>query len=681
MIDQALINPRSIAVIGASNDIAKVGGRILYNIIQGGYKGNLYVVNPKTSEVQGIKCVKKIDDLPTVDLVILAIPPNFIKDNIEFLTKNKQAKAFIVLTGLSENEGKEVEKEITEIINKNKATLLGPNCIGCKTPKYHGMFAGPMFNFNPQGIDIASGSGGVAVFLIEKGLTTGLSFASVFNVGNCAQICIEDILKYWDENYDPINSSKIKLLYMEEIKKPDLFLIHAKSLIKKGCKIAAIKAGSTESGSRAASLHSGAIANPDSAVDALFKKAGIIRCYGREELIYTAGILVHPELKGKKLAIITHAGGPGIILTDTLAKGEIPVPQLKGKKSAELLSKLYPGSLIQNPIDFLATGNAKQLEIIIDYVENEFTLINGMIVIFGSPGLFDISEVYETLHNKMKTCRKPIFPILPSIITAQKELKFFKSLGRSYFLDEASFGKALINILNTPQFKTKGQLPPIKKGPILSTIKKVKQGFLPPEDVKILLNSAQIPTIPEKIVQNKTQAVKIAKEFGYPIAMKIIGPLHRTELNGVVLNITTDQVVEKEFDRLMKIPGTKSIVIQPMLEGIELFVGAKYQPPFGHVILCGFGGILIELFKDTQAGLAPVFKSEAAYMIRSLKGYNLLQGFRGKKKVNKDLFVEIICKLSALIKTVPQILEIDLNPLIAFDNKIISVDAKIKISS
>ena len=679
MINQALIDPGSIAVIGASNDIAKVGGRILYNIIQGGYKGDLYVVNPKTSEVQGVKCTKKIEHLPTIDLAILAITSPFIKKNIEFLTQNKQVKAFIVLTGFGEGEGKEVEKEIAGIVNKNQVSLLGPNCIGCITPTYHGVFAGPKFEFDPQGIDIASGSGGVAVFLIEKGLTMGLTFSSIFNVGNCAQICIEDILKYWDENYDSTNSSKIKLLYLEEIKKPSLFLKHTKSLIKKGCKIAAIKAGSTESGSRAASLHSGAIANPDLAVDALFKKAGIIRCHGRDELIYTAGILAHPELKGKKLAIITHAGGPGIILTDTLAKGGIQIPQLKGKKTQDLLSKLYPGSLVQNPIDFLATGNAKQLETIIDYVENEFTQINGMIIIFGSPGLFDISDVYETLHNKMKTCCKPIFPILPSVITAKKELNFFKSLGRSFFLDEASFGKALINILNTPQFNTTGQLPPTKKGPILNTIKNAQKGFLSPEEVRILLNSVQIPTIAEKIAQNRTQAVNIAKELGYPIAMKIIGPPHRTELKGVTLNVTTDQMVKKEFDRLIKIPGVNAVIIQPMLEGIELFVGAKYQPPFEHVILCGFGGTLIELFKDTQAGLTPIFKSEAACMIRSLKGYNLLQGFRGQKKVNEDLFLKIICRLSALLKVAPQIVEIDLNPLIAFDNELISVDAKIKI--
>jgi acetyltransferase len=229
---------------------------------------------------------------------------------------------------------------------------------------------------------------------------------------------VEEILQYMDETYVEGESPKVKLLYIENIDKPGLLLKHASSLIRKGCHIAAIKAGSSEAGSRAASSHTGALASSDVAVDALFKKAGIVRCYGREELISVASIFMFPELKGDRLAIITHAGGPAVMLTDALSNNGLKVPGIDNEHAPELLEKLYPGSSVANPIDFLATGTAGQLGAIIDYCDQKFDEIDGMAVIFGTPGLFPIYDVYKLLDEKMKTSSKPIYPILPSIFTA-----------------------------------------------------------------------------------------------------------------------------------------------------------------------------------------------------------------------------------------------------------------------
>ena len=238
---------------------------------------------------------------------------------------------------------------------------------------------------------------------------------------------------------------------VENIQDPDKLLLHATSLIKKGCKIAAIKAGSSSAGSRAASSHTGALTSSDAAVEALFRKAGIVRCYGREELTTVANVFMCKELTGEKLAIITHAGGPGVMLTDALETGGLKIPEIEDSPAKmALLQELFPGSSAENPIDFLATGTAGQLGQIIDACENDFD-VDGMAVIFGSPGLFPIGDVYDILSEKMKVCKKPIYPILPSIINVQKDVAHFLSRGNVNFPDEVLLGRALTKVMNTPK--------------------------------------------------------------------------------------------------------------------------------------------------------------------------------------------------------------------------------------
>jgi acetate---CoA ligase (ADP-forming) len=452
MINNQLINPGSIVVVGGSNDTGKPGGKVLKNLIDGGFKGKLYVANPKEKEVQGIPSYPDADSLPQVDLAILAIPARFIPDTAEVLAKKKNTRAFIVLSaGFSEEsmEGTLLEERLVSIVNKAGGTLIGPNCIGVLTPSHHSVFTYPIPKLDPRGCDFVSGSGATACFIMEAGIPKGLSFANVYSVGNSAQMGVEEVVKYWDETFDPEKSSRVKLLYIETISKPKLLLKHASSLVRKGCRIAAVKAGSSDAGSRAASSHTGALATPDAAVDALFRMAGIVRCYGREDLIAVASVFMHPELKGKNIAIITHAGGPAVMLTDALANGGLAVPHIESPDSFELLSQLHPGSSVANPIDFLATGTAEQLGIIIDHVDRKFADIDGMIVIFGTPGLFPVYDVYEVLDQKMKSCGKPIFPVLPSILTAREEVEAFIAKGRINFPDEVVLGNALARVYNT----------------------------------------------------------------------------------------------------------------------------------------------------------------------------------------------------------------------------------------
>jgi acetate---CoA ligase (ADP-forming) len=683
MITKQLLDPKSIVVIGGSDNIYKTGGKVLKNIIDGKFKGNLYVVNPKEEKVQGIQCFKETSDLPQVDLAIIAIAAKYCVETVKILAEQKETKAFIILSaGFSEEnaEGAKLEKEIVEIINKNKACLIGPNCIGVLNPNYNGVFTTPIPTLDPQGVDFISGSGATAVFIMEASIPKGLKFSSVYSVGNSAQMGVEDILKYMDENFDPNTSSKVKLLYIESVNKPEMLLKHASSLIRKGCKIAAIKSGSSEAGSRAASSHTGALASPDVAVEALFRKAGIVRCAGRDELATVASIFMHPELKGKNIAIITHAGGPAVMLTDALSNNKLEIPHIEGPKAKELLTKLFPGSSVANPIDFLATGNAEQLGHIIDACENDFDTIDAMAVIFGSPGLFPVYDVYDLLDEKMKTCKKPIYPILPSIINVKEEIDAFIAKGRINFPDEVVFGNALAKVYYTPKpTPEKVDIPQVDTLTIRKLIESSENGYLSPEQVQQLLDAAKISRAGEAVVTNREAAVKEAQKLGLPVVMKVVGPVHKSDVGGVVLNVKDTETVAREFDRMIKIKDTIAILIQPMLSGIELFVGAKAEPKFGHMVLCGLGGIFIEVLKDVSAGLAPIAKPEAMEMIRKLKSYGIIKGARGQEGVNEDLFAEIVIRVSALVKAAPEIAEMDLNPLLGKADKVVAVDARIRI--
>jgi acetyltransferase len=683
MVTEQLIDPGSIVIVGGSNDIHKPGGKVLKNILDGGYKGKLYVTNLKEEKVQGIVSYQDPAELPEVDLAVIAIAAKYIPDTVEVLANQKNTRAFIILSaGFSEEseEGKILEEKIVSTINSVGGSLIGPNCIGVLTPEYHGVFTLPIPRLTNAGCDFISGSGATACFIMEAGIPKGLPFARVFSVGNSAQMGVEEILKYMDETFDQESSPRVKLLYIENISKPDLLLKHASSLIRKGCRIAAIKAGTSEAGSRAASSHTGALASSDLAVDALFRKAGIVRCNGREELVAVASIFMHKPLNGKKMAIITHAGGPAVMLTDILSNGGIEIPEIKGPEAEALLDELYPGSSVSNPIDFLATGTGGQLKNIIEYTENKFNNIDGMAVIFGTPGLTEIFDVYDILSECLNVAKKPIYPILPSTLTASIEVKAFIDKGYTFFPDEVEFGRALVKVLNSqaPAPETM-VIPQIDIARVKEIIQEANEGYLSPKGVQGLLDAAGIPRTEERVVADMNDLLPACSGLGYPVVMKVVGPVHKSDVGGVILNIKNEDQAATSFTELMKIPGASSVLIQPMTEGIEIFAGVKYEEKFGHLILLGLGGIFIEVLKDIQAGLAPLSAEMAEEMIRKLKGFKLLEGIRGQQGIDIRRFADIIGHLSALVIAAPEIAEMDLNPLIGKGDSILAVDARIKI--
>ena len=684
MINKQLLNPRSIVVIGGSNNVHKPGGSIVRNIKNGGFSGELHIVNPKEDEVQGIKAFHDVKDIPQTELAVLVVAAKFCPDYVDYLCAEKGVRAFVIISagfGEETKAGAALEQRILDTCETYGAALIGPNCIGLLNRNHHSVFTLPIPHLNAQGVDFISGSGATAVFILESAVIKGLQFNSVWSIGNCKQIGIEDVLQYMDDHFNAETDSKVKLLYIENISNPDKLLFHASSLIRKGCRIAAIKAGSSESGSRAASSHTGAIASSDSAVEALFRKAGIVRCFSREELTTVGCIFTLPELKGKNFAIVTHAGGPGVMLTDALSKGGLNVPRIEGPLAEELKTKLFPGSSVANPIDFLATGTPEQLGTVIDYCENKFDDIDAIAVIYGTPGLTQLYEAYDVLDRKIRECKKPVFPVLPSLHTAGPEVEEFLKKGHVNFSDEVTLATALSQIMRTPK-----PAPPEVQlyGIDIPRLNKIifglqENGYVPPQTVRDILSCAGIPLVPEMVSTSKEELSAFASKVGYPVVAKVVGPVHKSDVGGVTLNIRTPEHLALEFDRMMQIKDATGVMVQKMLKGTELFIGAKYEERFGHVVLCGLGGIFVEVLKDVSSGLAPLNYGEAFSMIHSLRGYKIIKGTRGQKGLNEQKYAEIIVRLSTLLRFATEIKEIDINPLLADENEVVAVDARILI--
>ena len=691
MINEQLLNPGSIVVIGGSNNVHKPGGAIVRNLLNGDYQGDLRVVNPKEDNIQGIKAFHDVKEIPQTDLAILVVAAKYCPDYVDYLCAEKGVRAFVIISagfGEETKAGAELEQRILDTCEQYGAALIGPNCIGLLNRNHHSVFTLPIPNLDPKGADFISGSGATAVFILESAVAKGLKFNSVWSIGNGKQIGIEDVLQYMDDHFNPETDSMVKLLYVENISNPDKLLYYASRLIRKGCRIAAIKAGSSESGSRAASSHTGALASSDAAVEALFRKAGIVRCFSREELTTVGCIFTLPPLKGKNFAIVTHAGGPGVMLTDALSKGGLNVPSLLPNVAGDLQSpaeelktKLFPGSSVANPIDFLATGTPEQLGLVIDYCEHKFDQIDAIAVIYGTPGLTQLYEAYDVLDRKIRECKKPIFPILPSLHTAGPEVEEFLKKGHVNFSDEVTLATALSQIMKTPQASPfEVELYGVDITRLHQIISGIHQeGYISPDLVRQILSCAGIPLVPELVSSSKDELIAFAEKTGYPVVAKVVGPVHKSDVGGVTLNIRTAEHLALEFDRMMQIPDATGVMVQKMLKGTELFIGAKYEERFGHVVLCGLGGIFVEVLKDVSSGLAPLSYAEAYSMIHSLRGYKIIKGTRGQKGINEQKYAEIIVRLSTLLRFATEIKEIDINPLLADDQNVIAVDARIRI--
>jgi acyl-CoA synthetase (NDP forming) len=303
-----------------------------------------------------------------------------------------------------------------------------------------------------------------------------------------------------------------------------------------------------------------------------------------------------------------------------------------------------------------------------------------MVVIFGSPGLFPVDDVYALLDEKMKHCTKPVFPVLPSVINVQKEIGEFLARGHVNFPDEVVLGRALSRIRNTPDPIEPGQYATVTDRDELGWIARASAGrYLSPDDTRKFLDAAGIPRVPEEVAGTAEEALIMAERLGFPLVMKVVGPLHKSDVGGVVLDIRDPEQLGRQYSRLMGIRDAEAVLLQPMLSGIELFAGIRREEKFGHLVMCGMGGILVEALGDVSTGLAPLAEEEALSMIRNLKAFPVLEGVRGQQGIDISMYATVLLRLCGLVGAVPEITEMDLNPLLGTGEQITAVDARIRI--
>jgi len=677
---RTLLEPASIAVVGASDDLSKPGGKLVRNILLRGFAGQLLLVNPKSAEVQGVRTYPSVADLPVApELAFIAIPARSARQAVEELA-GKGASAVVVLSagfGEVSEEGRAEERRLVDIANAHGMMLIGPNCSGIVSHAHAGKFSGVPPVSRKGGIDFLSGSGATVDFLYERATRRGLPFNSLLNVGNSAQTGVTDLLRLYDEAQDG-DSSLIKLLYIEVLTRPQEFLRHARSLARKGCTVAGIKSGATEAGSRAAASHTGAMATSDTAVQALFDKAGIIRVQSRQELVDVATALVcaRGRLAGRRIAVVSDAGGPGVMLADELNRQGFTVPPFGPRAKERIAGALPPGAAVGNPVDCLPTRNGESIGNVLRIIaEEEKENVDYILFIDGDSGLADNWEICKSLMRAQDEGGIPILPAFLSPVSAQDALAKLKEAGRCWFEDEVAMARALGRVVNRPRITEPAREAAGYDRERIAAALDGQSGALQPHVIRQVLEAAGIRVPAQAQVAQKADLA--ATGIPFPWAMKVIGPLHKSDVGGVKLGIRDMDEARVAWDVLMHIEGATGCLVQQMVPGTEVIIGANREEGYGHLVAFGLGGIYTEALKDIRFRLAPLSAEEAEGMIRTVRAFPIIKGVRGQPGMDTALLADMLIRVGLLMSGFPQIREMDLNPVKGHGTDLYAVDARI----
>lgn len=677
-----LIAPDSIAIIGASEDTNKPGGRIIRNILQKGYQGQLLPVNPKASLIQGLPVFSSLKALPqTPDLAFVAIPSKLVASSVAELAELGVKRVIVLSSGFGEidEQGKREEEKLARIAKENDILLLGPNCLGVMSPVYAGKFAGLLPDMRERGIDFISGSGATVDYLIEQAVKRGLGFHTFATVGNSARVGVADMLALYDEHHEWMSSQFI-MLYLEHVEDPRKLLHHARSLSAKGCLLMGIKAGVTEAGSRAAASHTGAMATNDAAVGALFQKAGIIRLRSRLEMVDTAMALTLARGKydGRRVCVITDAGGPGVMTADELNRQGFSVPPLKPKTREMLAQTLPPGSGLGNPIDCFPTRNAAQISRVIDILNTEEAdALDYITLVLGDSGLADNRQIYEALVQYMDGASMPIFPSFCTAISSRTGLEIFRAAGKCYFEDEVSMARAMGRMVNRPKVSEHAPPPAGYDGEKIRALLADVKGPAPVGLTRQALAAAGISSPAQAELHAQDELDELKDVIPFPWVMKVVGPLHKSDVGGVLVGVPSLAEARIAWGKLAHIDGADGILVQQMVEGPEVILGLSKEGNFGHLAAFGLGGVYTEAFSDIQFRLAPLSFEEAREMIQGIKGLPMVQGVRGQTGMDLEAITDLLVRVSLIARDLPQIEEMDINPLKGQGKELFAADARI----
>ena len=680
-----ILYPKSIAVVGTNNVIGSVPYDIFENILHDRFKGILYPVSPSEKNVSSIKSYKYVVDIEDdVDMAILVFPSSVAHLAMEQIGKKGIKSTVIISAGFKEvgAKGLEKEKKIKEIADKYGISFIGPNCLGIinTDPKCHlnASFARAM----PEEGNIAfiSQSGALCTAVLDYADARHIGFSKFISFGNKADVDEIDLLYYLKD--DP--KTKVILMYLEEVTNGKALMEVAKKVIAEtGKPILAIKSGRTAEGASAAASHTGSLAGSDEIIDAAFKQAGIIRCNNLEEMFdYAKAFAYQPLPKSKNIAIITNAGGPGVLATDRAINSGLSLGKFE-EGTTKILKKSLPAAAnIKNPVDVIGDARADRYNIAISAAIKDKN-IDGINVILTPQSMTDIEAIAKDIMKVVSQSDKPIYTSFMGDTDVAAGIDILQRNNIPHYVLPENMVKSMAatfkfneRLKEISEFKIKqfSDVDKEKATKILDEAIAENKTYLPEEEAVKVLEAYNFPVLPNGLANSKEEAGKIADSIKYPVVMKIISSdiIHKFDTGGVILNIKNRNETENAYEQILKnvkkvMPEAviKGVFVQKMVgEGQEVILGLKKDNSFGSVIMFGLGGIFVEIFKDVDFKVAPISVKEVDDMIQSIRSYPILMGARGSKKRDIKSLKETIQRLSQLAIDCPQIKELDINPLI-----------------
>jgi len=677
----SIFYPKSIAIIGASTETGHVGNDIVKNLITQGYKGKIFPVNPKTGELYNLKCYPYVLAIKEkVDLAIIVVPNTIVPTVLETVAKKKIKGVIIISAGFKEVGNIDLENQVKKICQKNKIALIGPNCLGIINPenKMNASFANIMPNLG--NIAFISQSGALCTAILDYAQKLDIGFSKFVSVGNKALLSEADLFEYLSKD----KKTKVVAMYVEQLTDAPALIAAAKKLThgKNPKPIIAIKSGRTSDGANASASHTGALAGNDSAYKGLFSQAGIIRVEMISELFEYLRIFTHNHLpKGDKVAIVTNAGGPGVLTTDEVILSGLKMAKISDSTKRKLKKVLPPYANFNNPIDVLGDAKADRYQATINILIADKN-IDSLIVVLTPQSMTEFDLTASAIINAKKKTKKPIVASFIGGELVEHSKKILSANGVSTFSFPEEAAKALDALthfanIRKDKYNTKFHFKNTNKKAVekyFSKAKKNGQTIFPEANALPILKDYGFPLLYSEVAKNSNEAEKIAKKINKTVVLKIVSQdiLHKTDAGGVMLNVKPEEAGKKFTEMIKnikhKFPLAKidGILVMEMMQekGVEMILGSVKDLGLGNTIMVGLGGTYVEIFKDVNFGIAPLTAYDAQKMINKLKSKKILDGARGQAVMDTQALIDCLGRLSQLLIDFPNIKELDINPLL-----------------
>ncbi len=687
---RSFFEPRVVAVIGANRERGKIGSEILHNLLSAGFTGTIVPVHPSATEIAGLTAYPRVADIPgPVDMAVVVVPAAHVLAAVDdCISKNVRAIC-VISAGFGEidAEGRAREAVLVDKIRRAGCRLIGPNCMGLLNTdpavRLNATFS-PVYP-PAGGVAMSTQSGALGLAILDYARRLNIGISSFVSVGNKPDVSGNDLIQYWAD--DP--RTNVILLYLESFGNPKKFSEIARR-VGRTKPIVAVKAGRSRAGSRAAASHTGALASSDTVVEALFRQAGIIRTERLEELFDVAALLSHqPVPRGGRVAILTNAGGPGILAADACEANGLQLPALAEATRNELRSFLPAAASVGNPVDMLASAPPDHYRRSLETILRD-EHVDSVITIFIPPLVTDPAAVGGAIAEAARTVEgKPVLGVFMRAAGAPASLA---SIPAFAFPEPAAL--ALARVTNYGQWRAT----PVEPAPPLDRFDRnairvlVAQvldrggGWATADESFALLTAAGIDAAASRVVTSLDGAAEAASVIGYPVALKALGPtlLHKTERRAVHLNLRDETALRTAYDDLssrLSADMTSALVQRMVPSGVEMIVGAIQDPLFGPLIACGTGGVLVDLLADTAFRLNPLSATDARTMVDELRGARLLRGYRGAPPADEAALRDVLLRISALVAVAPEIQELDLNPVIVLRKGACVADSRVRIES